>query len=126
VAFKPEAVPAVVVYPKDAEFIKDTRDALDAGEVPGPFAGMVGSYLNNMNVDEEAMAGTLHLNASNGLIQQLAKTEDKTQRESSLELVYQMARLFSGRMLESDQITTLFESSTDAITSLMKGDKGED
>jgi molecular chaperone HtpG len=118
VAFKPEEVPAVMVYPKDAEFIKDTRDALDAGEVPGPFAGMVGAYLNNMNVDENAMTGTLHLNASNRLVQALAKQHDDVPREASLELIYQMARLFSGRMLESGQITDLFTRTNNAIRGL--------
>ncbi|MEO0561034.1 MAG: ATP-binding protein [Chloroflexota bacterium] len=122
VAFKPESVPAVMVYPKDAEFIRDTRDALDAGEVPGPFAGMVGAYLNNMSVDEEAMAGTLHLNASNELVRRLAGMEDDLPRNAALDLIYQMARLFSGRMLETDQISGLFEGSNAAITALIAPD----
>jgi len=123
VAFKPEEVPAVMVFPKDAEFIKDTRDALDKGEVPGPFAGMVGAYLNNMSVDDDAMKGTLHLNASNALVEKLTEVEADIPREAALDLIHQMARLFSGRMLETDQMSALFANSNAAIETLIDGDE---
>src|SRR4029077_20454985 len=68
VAFKPEAVPALVIYPKDAEFIIETRNALDAGELPGPLAGLIGDYVNRMSGTEDDLSGTLYINASCPLI----------------------------------------------------------
>lgn len=119
VTFKPDEVPAIISYPKDAEFIKETRDALDKGELPGPFAGLVGDYMNRMDVDEDALAGTLHINASNELINRLATMQESEGRNAALELVYQMARLFAGRMLDTADITYAFGMSAASITNLL-------
>lgn len=125
VTFKPVDVPAIISYPKDAEFIKDTRDALDKGELPGPFAGLVGDYMNRMDVDEDALAGTVHLNSSCELIQRLAKMNETKERDSALELVYQMARLFAGRMLTTGDVTHAFRMSAASIGNLLNEDNDE-
>jgi len=121
VSFKPDDVPAIINYPKDAEFIKETRDALDKGELPGPFASMVGDYMSRMNVDDEAMAGTLHINANSMLVQQLAQAAASKERDAALELIYQMARLFAGRMLDTTDVTHAFRMSAASIQNLLKG-----
>lgn len=121
VTFKPEDVPAIMVYPKDAEFIKETRSALDSGELPGALAGLVGDYVNRLSKEQEdELSGTLYINASNPLIVQLSKMEAKEGRNSALELVYQMAKLFSGRMLDNSQIMDAFRSAGSAIDKLLK------
>ncbi|MGJ3237997.1 MAG: ATP-binding protein [Anaerolineae bacterium] len=119
VTFKPQDVPAIVSYPKDAEFIRDTRDALDKGDLPTPFAGLVGDYMNRMEIDEDALAGTLHLNADNALVQKLAQMPASPNRDAALELVYQMARLFAARMLNTSDITHAFSMSASAIDTLL-------
>ncbi|MEM9950523.1 MAG: ATP-binding protein [Chloroflexota bacterium] len=119
VTFKPEDVPAIVSYPKDAEFIKETRDALDKGDLPGPFAGLVDDYIRGMDVDEDALAGIVHLNAASDLVQRLAKMPTGTERDAALELVYQMARLFAGRMLNTTDITHAFRMSVTSINNLL-------
>ena len=126
VSFKPEDVPAIVNYPKDAEFIKETRDALDKGDLPGPFAGLVGDYVNKMNVDEDTLAGTLHINASCELVQSLAKREQDESRDAALELLYQMARLFAGRMLDTSDVTHAFKMSASSIQNLLGGGGSRD
>ncbi|MBN1286307.1 MAG: ATP-binding protein [Anaerolineae bacterium] len=118
VVFKPADVPAVIVYPKDAEFIKETRDALDADELPGPFGRLVSDYMMRLSHEEQAMAGTFYVNAACELIQQLAALEDGPARNAALDLVYQIARLFSGRMLDTTQITQAFRESAEAIKAL--------
>ncbi|MCA9912055.1 MAG: hypothetical protein KC496_01845, partial [Anaerolineae bacterium] len=123
VSFKPDDVPGIISYPKDAEFIKETRDALDRGEIPGPFASMVGDYMQRMNVDDAAMAGTLNLNANSALVQQLAEAEVSPSRDAALELIYQMARLFAGRMLDTVDVTHAFRMSAASIQNLL--DEGE-
>ncbi|GAB5492625.1 MAG: ATP-binding protein [Phototrophicaceae bacterium] len=122
VAFKPTDVPVIISYPKDAEFIKGTRDALDKGDLPAPFAGLIGDYMENMEVDEDALAGIVHLNASSPLIQRLAKMTDTKERNSALELVYQMGRIFAGRMLNTSDITQAFKMSAESIQNLLGDD----
>lgn len=122
VAFKPTDVPVIISYPKDAEFIRDTRDALDNDELPAPFAGLIGDYMNNMEVDEDALAGIVHLNASSKLIQQLAKMPENKERDSAIELVYQMGRIFAGRMLNTSDITHAFRMSSASIQNLLGND----
>ena len=122
VAFKPNDVPVIISYPKDAEFIRDTRDALDKGDLPAPFAGLIGDYMNNMEVDEDALAGVVHLNASSKLVQQLAKMPESKERDSAIELVYQMGRIFAGKMLNTTDITHAFKMSTASIQNLLNND----
>lgn len=121
VTFKPEDVPAIVIYPKDAEFIMETRSALDSGELPGPLAGLVGDYVNRLSKDQEdELEGRLYINASNPLIIKLAKLDQSTGRDSALMLIYQMAKLFSGRMLDNLQITEAFRGAGSAIDQLLE------
>ncbi len=119
VTFKPDDVPAIISYPKDAEFIRETRDALDKGDLPGPFAGLVGDYMNRMDVDEDALAGTVHLNAASALVQQLSKMKAGKERDAAIELIYQMARLLAGRMLNTGDITHAFRMSAASIQNLL-------
>ena len=68
VQFKPSDLPAIVIYPKDAEFILETRSALDRDEIPGPFVGQVSDFIGKLMAQHEDLAGTLYLNASCDLI----------------------------------------------------------
>lgn len=119
VMFKPDTMPAIVLYPKDAEFIVETRQALDAGELPGPFAGLVSDYLNRMNKGVDEIEGTLYLNAESELIRYLAELADDTLRSAALTLIYQIARLFSGRMLDTDQVADAFRETAEVIQKLV-------
>lgn len=125
VTFKPEDVPAIVIYPKDAEFIVDTRKALDAGEVPGPLAGLVGDYVNRLSAADDDLEGTLYLNASSSLIIALTHLTDEALRAAALGLIYQMARLFSGRMLDTHQITQAFQESAKSIEKMIENSASE-
>jgi molecular chaperone HtpG len=117
-AFKPDVLPAILSYPKDAEFVRDTRSALDTGDIPDAFAGMISAYLSKMSVDEETLAGTLYLNANNVFVQSLVEIEDAEKREPVLDLLYQMARLLAGRLLDAEKITALFENTNQALKRL--------
>lgn len=119
VSFKPEAVPALIEYPRDAEFIRDTRSALDHGELPAPFAGLVGDYMSRMNVDNQMLSGTLYVNVNNALVRQLATMEPGAKRDSVLDLIYQMAQLFAGRMLDATSATAAFRAAVDSLGKLL-------
>jgi molecular chaperone HtpG len=123
VTFKPVDVPAIIMYPKDAEFIRDTRSALDSGELPGPLAGLVGDYVDQLaDAHGNDLGGTLYLNVSNDLMRQMSYMDESPQRNAALSLVYQMARLFSGRMLDNPQVADAFRDANSAINKLLEID----
>jgi len=109
VAFKPEEVPALMMYPKDAEFIIETRNALDSGALPGPLADLVDDYMRNFDSAEDELRGTLYLNVACPLVRQLveAAPADAT-RNAILMVIYQMARLFAGRTLSPTDVQEAF------------------
>ena len=119
VSFKPETVPALILYPKDAEFIVDTRHALDAGELPGPFAGLVGDYMQKLTERQtNDLSGTLYLNAACPTLSKLAASTNPMSREAALALIYQVARLFAGRMLTPADVTAAFGEAMSALETL--------
>lgn len=120
VTFKPAEVPALMLYPQDAEFILETRGALDAGEIPGPLAGLIATYLHDTGTSEEDLKGTLYLNASCPLIGRLnALADESPARDAALTLIYQVARLFAGRTLTVSGATAAFEEAVQALASLL-------
>jgi hypothetical protein len=114
-AFRPLEAPAVMVYPDDAELIHDARAALADGEMPDAIAAFVADYVNDRAPDNAALRGTLYLNASSGLIQQLAS---QPPNEAVLTLVHQIARVFSGRMLNAGDATEAFGAISRALGEL--------
>lgn len=120
-AFKPISVPATMIYPRDAEFIQETRTALDAGEIPNALASMVSGYIDGLNTTDEELRGTLYLNASNSLIRRLMESPpDAAIRDAILAMLYQFARLFSGRTLTAKDATGAFEEITQSIEAMFK------
>jgi hypothetical protein len=118
-SYKPEAIPALMLYPKEAEFRRDSRQALERGELPGPFAGLVSQYLDQTSSADEDRNGTLYLNAACPLIQRLAEQPlAPAEQQAVLTLLYQIARLFAGRMLTPGDVTLAFKDILQAIQGL--------
>ncbi len=120
-AFRPNVVPAAMIYPRDAEFIQETNDALDAGEIPDALAGMVSSYLSQLSMNQNDLRGTLYLNAECVIIQRLSQMspDDIDTRDALLNLIYQFARLFSGRTLTAADANQSFEEITRSMEDLL-------
>jgi len=118
VRFAPENLPAVIVYPQRAAFIEEARDSLETGELPEPFAGLIESYISKTGADE-SLSGILYLNANNAIIQRLARTDDAVLRETGFTLIYQIARLLSGRLLNVRKAKDLFQSLTEGFVNLL-------
>jgi molecular chaperone HtpG len=123
--FKPDAVPALLLYPPDVDTVHNARQALDAGQMPDALASLIGDFLNRAEQepqtdDDVHIDGTLYLNADNPLVHDLAKQPASTARDSALDLIYQMARLFAGQALGIPKITEAFRASTDALRALTK------
>ena len=114
-AFKPNEVPALMFYPEDAEFAIEGRKALDEGEIADPLAALLGDYLEHRAPNAEEVSGTLVLNASNELARNLAKEAESASRDSALDLILHLARLFSGRTLNASDAARSFAGVTSAI-----------
>jgi molecular chaperone HtpG len=119
-AISPEDVPALMIYPKDAEFLMEARNALDTGAMADPLAGFVGEYMKKIASANDDITGTLYLNAACSLIRRLSDNPppDDT-RNAVLELIYQVARLFGGRMLTPADAAKAFRGLCGAIEGLV-------
>jgi molecular chaperone HtpG len=120
-AFKPADVPAVILYPQGAELAQDARASAEAGELPGPLAGLVNEYIEHKFAGGKALQGTLYLNASCPLIQRLVECPPAPPvRDAVLTLLHQVARLFAGRMLSATDAVTAFRQAGQAIEELIR------
>lgn len=124
--FKPHDVPAVILYPKDAEFIVSARQSLDGGDVPNALTGLVKDYVNRLSEQTVELDGTLYLNVSSPLILALNDAQDATLQDAALKMIYQVARLFSGRMLNTQQIIASFQMLTSSITTMLDSNHTSD
>ncbi len=117
--FAPDSVPALMVYPRDAQFIADARTALSGDELPAPFAGLIGEVVESLPVEEDDLAGVLHLNLDNSLVQSLADAPVDARRGAVLETLLQVGRLFAGRTLTVGDAAGAFEELGAALGRLM-------
>jgi molecular chaperone HtpG len=120
-AFKPAEAPAIVLYPQGAELAREAEASLQAGDLPGPLAGLVHEYIENRFADRDELAGTLYLNAGNPLVRRLAEQPPATEvRDAALTLIHQVARLFAGRMLSAADAVSAFDGVTRSLQGLVK------
>ncbi len=120
VAFRPTAVPALMMYPEDADLILEARGALGTDELPGSIAGLVGEYVEGLVGAGDDLKGTLYVNASCPLVGRLAQLSPGEPRQNAaLDLLYQVARLFSGRSLDAAGAAAAFDAATRALGGLV-------
>lgn len=118
--FKPADVPALMLYPEDADFVLETRDALTSGDLPDAMAGLVNAYLGDITAKSDDLKGVLYLNAACPLVQRLAADPPASvERGAVLTLLYQIARLFSGRTLTAADASAAFRDVVGAIEDLL-------
>ncbi|MDB5391736.1 MAG: hypothetical protein JWM11_7382 [Planctomycetaceae bacterium] len=105
-SFKPTDLPAVMMYPADAETIRGVAAALDEGLIPDGFSGFVRDFVDQKQA-ERSDVGTIHLNSSCPLIRRLSSPEIPTARkQAALSVIAYFAKLFCGRMLDASQAAT--------------------
>lgn len=122
VVFSPAYLPAVMIYPKNAEVVRDAREALDNDTIAPPFSDLIADFLRSQEATEVA-AGTLHLNAASPLIEKLARMPANGGRDAALDLIYSFARLFSGRMLDMKVASEVYTSFSRAVDKLVTSDE---
>jgi molecular chaperone HtpG len=120
-SFKPQEAPAFLLYPQGAELAREAEASLQAGDLPGPLAGLVHEYIDSRFADREELAGTLYLNAGNALVRRLAEQPPAREaRDAALTLILQVARLFAGRMLSAADAVGAFGQLTRSLQGLVK------
>jgi molecular chaperone HtpG len=113
--FKPAEMPAVILYPQGADIAREAGDALAKGELPSGLAGLIGDYVQH-RFSADDLKGTLYLNAACPLIRHLAEQPPaETTCHALLTVLYQMARLFCGRMLNAPEAAEAFRHLTEAM-----------
>jgi hypothetical protein len=120
VAFQPAAIPMVMKYPHEAEFIRDSRSAKESDELPNSIMGLIENYVNDLPVDEAELAGTLYINSSCSVIQTLNQMPDGSQRNAMLTIFYHYARLFASRLLTAQDATNAFHEIVYAAEDLLQ------
>ncbi len=120
-SFKPSEAPALILYPQGAELAREAQSSLESGDLPGPLAGLVQEYVHNKFQDSDELAGTLYLNTTSPLIRKLAEKPPRAElRDALLTLLYQMARLFAGRMLSAADAVAAFRDVTRSLEGLVQ------
>jgi molecular chaperone HtpG len=120
-AFRPVEAPAIVLYPQGAELAREAEASLQAGELPGPLAGLVQEFIEARFSDRDELAGTLYLNASNPFVRRLAEQPPPPEvLAGALGLIHQVARLFAGRMLSAADAVSCFAGLTRALEGLVE------
>jgi molecular chaperone HtpG len=120
-AFRPAEVPVLVLYPQGAEMAREAEASREAGDLPGPLAGLIQEYVDQKFSGGEDLRGTLYLNANNSLMRRLAeKPPAGTALGSVLTLLHQMARLFAGRMLSAADAVEAFRETSKSIDGLLR------
>src|SRR5262249_5671088 len=119
-AFKPAEAPALMLYPQGAELAHEAESSLQAGDIPGPLAGLVYDYIERRFQDRSELRGTLYLNASNPLIRRLAEQPPGEMTGCILTLIHQLARLFAGRMLSARDAVEAFGAVTRSLEGLSR------
>ncbi len=121
VAFKPVDVPALMGYAQDTEFLMETQQAVEDDDLPDVLAEFINDFLESqIETAPEAIRGTLYLNASSSLVRRLAqKPVAEPTLQATLTLIYQIARLFSGRALTATDAMLAFRQSSEAMEVLI-------
>jgi molecular chaperone HtpG len=120
-SFRPAEAPAVVLYPQGAELAREAEASLQAGDLPGPLAGLVHDYIETHFSDRDELAGTLYLNSANPFVRRLAEQPPAPEvLAGALGLIHQVARLFAGRMLGAADAVSCFASLTRSLEGLVR------
>jgi molecular chaperone HtpG len=127
VRFKPESIPAILVFPPGSEDLSRTREMLQSGELSGKVADLVESFYRMRTTDHGINPGTVHLNAANPLMQRLRALPPASDVfTAALEIVYHNARFFGQQLLSAEQARLSFDMISFSLDQLIRAVDGED
>lgn len=118
-AYEPEHLPMILLYPPGAEKLRRARRNMDEQRLVGPIRSLVRNYLQRQQTDESSIKGVLHLNARNPL---LRRVRDLGPQDSHfaplLSILVANARMFAGQGLSAQDTITCFEQINNSLALL--------
>ncbi|WP_436714590.1 ATP-binding protein [Roseiconus lacunae] len=114
--FQPDEIPAVFLYSQHAEFIAESEEALSGDQLFPGVADAISDIVENLVRAGESTEGVLTLNANSPLIRQLAAAARQGNLEPPYcEMLCEMAKLFSGRMMDARKMIQSFDTFSGAL-----------
>ncbi len=117
-AFKPIDMPALVLYPRNADLVQERRRTRGSGDTPTGLDALVGAMIDHLMSDEEDTSGILYLNADCPIMRRLA-ADTSDLNAAVLTVVHQTARLFAGHVLTPADVANAYGKIGDALATLL-------
>jgi len=118
-AFEPENLPIILLYPPGAERLGRARRGMTEGRFVGPIRSLVRSYLDRQHVDENVIKGVLHLNARNPLLRRVRDLgPDHPDFTALVSILVANARMFAGQGLSAQDAIACFEQINNSLAQL--------
>jgi hypothetical protein len=109
-AYEPEHLPMILLYPPGAERLRRAQQHMDQGRFAGPIRRLVRGYLDKQQMDETVIKGVLHLNARNPLLRRLRDLGPQHPHVAALlSILVANARMFAGQNLSAQDTIACFE-----------------
>jgi molecular chaperone HtpG len=118
-AFEPEHLPIILLYPPGAERLRRARRGMTEGRFVGPIRSLVRNYLDRQHVDENVIKGVLHLNARNPLLRRVRDLgPDHPDFTALVSILVANARMFAGQGLSAQDAIACFEQINNSLAQL--------
>ena len=109
-AYEPEHLPIILLYPPGAERTRRVKQNMDEGRFVGPIRSLVRDHLKRQQVDDTVLRGILHLNARNPLLRRIRDMGPENSSFSALiRILIANARMFAGQNLSAQDAIVCFE-----------------
>jgi molecular chaperone HtpG len=126
-AFEPEHLPMILLYPPGAERLRRARKNVAEGRFNSPIRRLVRGYVERQQVDEAMLKGVLHLNARNALLRRVRDLGTAHPQFTPLvSILVANARVFAGQGLSAQDTIACFEQVNRSLSRLVGLDLGED
>ncbi len=109
-AYEPEHLPIILLYPPGAERARRAQRNMDEGRFVGPIRSLVRDHLKRQQIDETVLHGVLHLNAGNPLLRRIRDMGPEHPNFAALvRILIANARMFAGQNLSAQDAIVCFE-----------------
>jgi molecular chaperone HtpG len=109
-AYEPEHLPIILLYPPGAERARRAQNNMDKGHFVGPIRSLVRDHLKRQQIDEAMIQGVLHLNARNPLLRRIRDMGPEDPNFAALiHILIANARMFAGQNLSAREAIVCFE-----------------
>ena len=118
-AYEPEHLPMILLYPAGAERLRRAQHALEEGKFASPIRRLVRGYLDRQQVDDVALKGVLHINVRNTLLRRVRDLGPAHPDFAPIvSILVTNARMFAGQGLSAQDAIACFERINRSLSQL--------